>query len=52
MAIAGNSEAFETTATLILNTEIYMLTLCTTLCCYVEVNHKSFSATMGVLVQI
>ena len=52
MSIAGNSEAFETTATLILNTEMYMLTLCTILCCYVEVNHKSLSATMGVSIQI
>lgn len=50
--IAGSSEAFETTATLILNNEIYMVTFCTTPCCYVEVNHKSLSGKMGVSVLI
>jgi hypothetical protein len=50
--IFGNSEAFETTATLILNTEIGMITLCTTLYCYVEMNHTSLSGKMGVWVPI
>jgi len=44
--IAGNSEVFETRTTLIPNTEIYVTTLCSTLCCYVEVNHKRLSGKM------